>query len=185
MQEALESSSSIDNNKSSINNIKHNGNYSSPNNKRKKGINVLDFEDLQVDGGEDTTHHHLCMECRGTGELLMCDRCPNVAHLHCNKPFPLDKVPSGQWFCHKCVVEDKITARVAQYKYDRMHELEAYVSNPTALDIYLQESKGEKNTAIDAIHISYCSGEHQCDIVRGILLARRKGSYGRLAALNL
>ena len=102
---------------------------------------VLDEDETMVDGGNNTSHHHICMECCGTGELLMCDRCPNVCHLHCNKPKPLTKVPLGQWFCHKCVVIDRITARVAQYRHDKLSELDKYLPNPTALEIFLQEHK--------------------------------------------
>ena len=100
---------------------------------------VLDEDEMMVDGGNNTSHHHVCMECGGTGELLMCDRCPNVCHLYCNKPKPLTKVPLGQWFCHKCVILDRITARVSQYRQDRLSELDRYLPNPTAFEIYSQE----------------------------------------------
>ena len=59
---------------------------------------VLDEDETMVDDDNNTSHHHICMECSGTGELLMCDRCPNVCHLHCNKPKPLTKVPWDNGF---------------------------------------------------------------------------------------
>ena len=112
---------------------------------------VLDEDETMVDGGNNTSHHHICMECCGTGELLMCDRCPNVCHLHCNKPKPLTKVPLGQWFCHKCVVIDRITARVAQYRHDKLSELDTYLPNPTAFEIYLQEHTNSTASEYDKL----------------------------------
>ncbi|CAI5465628.1 unnamed protein product [Closterium sp. Yama58-4] len=43
----------------------------------------------------------VCEVCGGDGELLMCDACPAVYHLHCLHP-PLSRVPEGAWFCPKC-----------------------------------------------------------------------------------
>ncbi|XP_062245916.1 transcription intermediary factor 1-alpha-like isoform X2 [Platichthys flesus] len=62
-------------------------------------------------GGEEQVVHHearledsddvLCAVCQRGGELLCCDKCPNVFHLACHVPSLL-KSPSGGWFCSFC-----------------------------------------------------------------------------------
>ncbi|XP_056273172.1 E3 ubiquitin-protein ligase TRIM33-like isoform X2 [Pseudoliparis swirei] len=44
-----------------------------------------------------------CATCRtGGGELLCCDKCPEVFHPSCHVPALLPSPPSGQWFCSLC-----------------------------------------------------------------------------------
>eukprot|EP00117_Sycon_ciliatum_P011897 scpid75106/ scgid13174/ Nucleosome-remodeling factor subunit BPTF; Bromodomain and PHD finger-containing transcription factor; Fetal Alz-50 clone 1 protein; Fetal Alzheimer antigen len=43
-----------------------------------------------------------CRWCGRLGDMVCCDRCPAVYHLHCLKP-PLASVPEGDWTCPTCV----------------------------------------------------------------------------------
>eukprot|EP00794_Sanderia_malayensis_P018213 gene18213-20031_t len=42
-----------------------------------------------------------CAVCRNGGELLCCDTCPRVFHLHCHVP-ALTTLPSDSWSCGMC-----------------------------------------------------------------------------------
>ncbi|KAL9247563.1 hypothetical protein vseg_020981 [Gypsophila vaccaria] len=41
----------------------------------------------------------LCSICQGDGDLLCCDGCPRVFHLHC---VSLPCIPEGKWYCKLC-----------------------------------------------------------------------------------
>ena len=47
----------------------------------------------------DDNHYVYCITCGLSGDLLVCESCPNVMHTKCAG---LEKVPEGDWFCHKC-----------------------------------------------------------------------------------
>ena len=47
-------------------------------------------------------HDDRCYVCGNYGELLMCEYCPRVYHLHCADP-PLSTVPEDDWVCHICL----------------------------------------------------------------------------------
>lgn len=44
-----------------------------------------------------------CRSCSRLGDMVCCDRCPAVYHLHCLRP-PLSAVPEGDWTCPTCVL---------------------------------------------------------------------------------
>lgn len=51
----------------------------------------------------------ICEQCRSGlhGDvMLLCDRCNKGWHLYCLSP-PLERVPSGNWYCLECVNSDK------------------------------------------------------------------------------
>ena len=43
----------------------------------------------------------VCGKDLESGELLCCELCPRVYHLHCLTP-PLAAIPEGDWFCPRC-----------------------------------------------------------------------------------
>ncbi|XP_064982411.1 lysine-specific demethylase JMJ17-like isoform X1 [Musa acuminata AAA Group] len=50
----------------------------------------------------------ICEQCKSGlhGEvMLLCDRCDKGCHLYCLSP-PLEKIPSGNWYCLECVNSD-------------------------------------------------------------------------------
>ena len=47
-------------------------------------------------------HHNQCQVCDKIGQLILCDTCPRVYHLHCLDP-PLLHIPAGDWHCDKCM----------------------------------------------------------------------------------
>eukprot|EP00300_Choanocystis_sp_HF-7_P036847 c52787_g1_i1.p1 GENE.c52787_g1_i1~~c52787_g1_i1.p1 ORF type:complete len:185 (+),score=18.14 c52787_g1_i1:92-646(+) len=53
---------------------------------------------------EDDGHDDVCAVCVIGGELLCCDSCSLVYHLHCLTP-PLSKPPVGAWACPACTFE--------------------------------------------------------------------------------
>uniref|UniRef100_A0A5S6R4T4 [histone H3]-trimethyl-L-lysine(4) demethylase n=1 Tax=Trichuris muris TaxID=70415 RepID=A0A5S6R4T4_TRIMR len=72
----------------------------------------------QMDGGPKAKRFKAAQECdvanifcevcaRGDSEelLLLCDSCDVAIHTHCLVP-PLKKVPSGDWHCPRCVIEE-------------------------------------------------------------------------------
>lgn len=40
-------------------------------------------------------------------QLLLCEGCPAVVHMFCMDP-PLERVPAGDWFCHKCAKKQSL-----------------------------------------------------------------------------
>ncbi|XP_068645556.1 lysine-specific demethylase JMJ17 isoform X2 [Aristolochia californica] len=54
-------------------------------------------------------YDQICEQCKSGlhGEvMLLCDRCDKGWHLYCLSP-PLEKVPSGNWYCLECVNSNK------------------------------------------------------------------------------
>lgn len=45
-----------------------------------------------------------CRVCYKVGDLLCCETCPAVFHLHCLNP-PLEQVPSEDWQCPICTAQ--------------------------------------------------------------------------------
>ncbi|KAK9747158.1 PHD-finger [Popillia japonica] len=43
----------------------------------------------------------VCVTCGSGGELLSCDKCPNIYHIECILP-PLRRKPRGVWLCANC-----------------------------------------------------------------------------------
>ncbi|CAH8533887.1 unnamed protein product [Schistosoma turkestanicum] len=48
------------------------------------------------------THEDYCRVCHQSGEVLCCDGCTAVFHLHCLNP-PLSSVPTTSWICPVCI----------------------------------------------------------------------------------
>lgn len=46
-------------------------------------------------------HDDHCRKCHKLGDLLCCDNCPSVFHLHCIDP-PMSQIPNNEWICHIC-----------------------------------------------------------------------------------
>lgn len=55
--------------------------------------------DIMNEGMVESEDH--CRNCCKMGDLLCCENCPAVYHLHCLKP-PLEVVPEGDWLCPVC-----------------------------------------------------------------------------------
>lgn len=55
--------------------------------------------DIMNEGMVESEDH--CRNCCKMGDLLCCENCPAVYHLHCLKP-PLEVVPDGDWLCPVC-----------------------------------------------------------------------------------
>ncbi|XP_019717142.1 PHD finger protein 12 [Hippocampus comes] len=54
------------------------------------------------------TNHDTCDSCREGGDLLCCDHCPAAFHLQCcDPPLSEEKLPPGEWMCHRCNVRKK------------------------------------------------------------------------------
>jgi len=54
---------------------------------------------------QDATKNDYCSVCDDGGDLLvLCDRCDDAYHLSCLKP-ALSAIPTGDWFCPKCVAK--------------------------------------------------------------------------------
>lgn len=61
----------------------------------------FDFPDRESDDEAE-----LCLVCRrahSPGQTLLCDHCNLPFHLKCLDP-PLEAVPTGKWYCSKCLV---------------------------------------------------------------------------------
>ncbi|KAI1286947.1 Nucleosome-remodeling factor subunit [Halotydeus destructor] len=56
-------------------------------------------EDVSLEG--NLKHDDHCRVCHKLGDLLCCESCAAVYHLHCVDP-PLDDVPSEEWQCPVC-----------------------------------------------------------------------------------
>ena len=59
-------------------------------------------EDVVNEGMFQSEDH--CRNCSKMGDLLCCESCPAVFHLHCLNP-PLENVPHGDWLCPLCTVD--------------------------------------------------------------------------------
>ncbi len=58
----------------------------------------------QRDSDGSETFEGECALCNEVGELLCCDVCEKMYHLHCVTP-PLLEVPEGEWFCPDCTTK--------------------------------------------------------------------------------
>ena len=53
---------------------------------------------------QSSEHDEVCNVCDSGGDLLCCDTCTSVFHLHCLYP-KLTAVPRGRWSCHLCIMQ--------------------------------------------------------------------------------
>ena len=80
-----------------------------------------DGDDDSDDDGQsanDDRHHDFCKVCHAAGDLLCCDTCPEVFHMHCVTP-PMLTAPTGSWSCDACLegrVEDDDAAADAKFE---------------------------------------------------------------------
>ncbi|CAL4080961.1 unnamed protein product, partial [Meganyctiphanes norvegica] len=61
-----------------------------------------------------------CKTCKESGDLLLCDTCPNSYHMYCLSP-PLFEVPEGEWTCQRCSC-DPLPGRVHKILFWRFVE---------------------------------------------------------------
>nr|CAB3264829.1 ZF(PHD)-21 zinc finger protein [Phallusia mammillata] len=67
-------------------------------------------------------NHETCDACGEGGDLLCCDCCPAAFHLQCcNPPLDEDKVPPGEWACHRCVVTGNIKVNDGHHRHTLTH----------------------------------------------------------------
>uniref|UniRef100_H2Z3F0 PHD-type domain-containing protein n=1 Tax=Ciona savignyi TaxID=51511 RepID=H2Z3F0_CIOSA len=97
-------------------------------------------------------NHETCDACGEGGDLLCCDFCPAAFHLQCcNPPLDEEKVPHGEWACHRCVVTNNYKA------FDPCHR---HTLTKTALAILHQhedtvkQSKENKKSLLVNKHIA-------------------------------
>eukprot|EP01138_Halocafeteria_seosinensis_P013394 gb/GECG01013680.1/.p1 GENE.gb/GECG01013680.1/~~gb/GECG01013680.1/.p1 ORF type:complete len:1396 (+),score=187.77 gb/GECG01013680.1/:1-4188(+) len=81
-----------------------------------------------------------CRECGSREEpdrMLLCEHCGSVFHLECLDP-PLDRIPSGKWFCRECLPElvqkGSVIPSDGQQNTGRNHEVEGSCKEYITLD---------------------------------------------------
>ena len=72
-----------------------------------------DGEDDEEEEEDDSQHDQFCKVCKEGGDVILCDFCSCVYHLHCLNP-PLKEVPEGEWKCPRCTVS--IMTRTGMHK---------------------------------------------------------------------
>jgi len=86
--------------------------------KRFKGIRRSDGSIILVDKADNFVPDEPCMVCyhgKDTHVLLLCDNCDDAYHTYCLKP-PLEKVPEGEWYCHKCRKLESVKEKIKKSK---------------------------------------------------------------------
>lgn len=68
-------------------------------------------EDVYVEGDDEGMNEDLCGICDEDGDLICCDACPKAYHLQC---VMLHSVPEGDWFCHDCMTNMSMNAKMQQ-----------------------------------------------------------------------
>ena len=71
-------------------------------------------------------YEDFCRCCHKMGDLLCCDTCPGVFHLHCLDP-PLTDIPNADWQCPVCVAQrtSGVTDCISEWeKSGQMHRQE-------------------------------------------------------------
>ena len=90
--------------------------------------------------GEDDNSMMECGICSEPGDLICCEVCPSVYHLHC---LELDQVPKGRWMCFFCrIVKDGFN--------EAMKERSVFSDDLTKL---MQASEGWQNQALQVMDI--------------------------------
>lgn len=75
-------------------------------------------------------HYEYCVVCGLSGDILCCEKCPNVAHAQC---VGLDEIPEGDWFCAKCTssaTQDKSTENCENNQDSIVEHVPSDKSNP-------------------------------------------------------
>ena len=58
---------------------------------------------LLEDEGEADANDNFCHVCRGTGDVVCCDECPRVFHMHCIAPRMTEaEEAADHWACRVC-----------------------------------------------------------------------------------
>ena len=85
-------------------------------------------EDVVNEGMFQSEDH--CRNCSKMGDLLCCELCPAVFHLHCLKP-PLEEVPQGDWLCPLCKIDKVQGVTDCDFPGDSM---KSYRNTPIGVD---------------------------------------------------
>eukprot|EP00232_Nephroselmis_pyriformis_P027122 CAMPEP_0182870104 /NCGR_PEP_ID=MMETSP0034_2-20130328/10324_1 /TAXON_ID=156128 /ORGANISM="Nephroselmis pyriformis, Strain CCMP717" /LENGTH=612 /DNA_ID=CAMNT_0025002593 /DNA_START=99 /DNA_END=1934 /DNA_ORIENTATION=+ len=68
------------------------------------------YKIVQTEGEtEEVYYDQICEVCKGAAhedKMILCDRCDCGYHMYCLSP-PLEKVPDGDWFCARCIQEER------------------------------------------------------------------------------
>lgn len=75
----------------------------SPDGRASYQLNSSSQDDMRSESGfdEGQNNEDYCGVCRNGGQLLCCDTCPKVYHLHCHIP-ALSDLPRDSWSCGLC-----------------------------------------------------------------------------------
>lgn len=65
--------------------------------------NQKNYDFPESDSEDDYDNCLICGEHNNPSQTLLCDNCDNPFHLTCLEP-PLDTVPTGSWYCDKCLI---------------------------------------------------------------------------------
>lgn len=90
-------------------------------------------------GFDEGQNEDYCGVCRNGGELLCCDTCPKVYHLHCHVP-ALNALPSDSWSCYLCndIGSEVPTSIGTKRKYsDGMTEWETKLCQKLLLNLFV------------------------------------------------
>ncbi|XP_024519337.1 protein CHROMATIN REMODELING 4 isoform X2 [Selaginella moellendorffii] len=97
-----------------------------------------------------------CMVCQSGGNLLCCDHCPRVYHLHCLSP-PLKRAPTGKWRCPDCIGESEkplaetVAAKNTETAKEVRSESESKNQAPNGEILNISNEKSHKRSRDDMI----------------------------------
>ncbi|XP_035825711.1 bromodomain adjacent to zinc finger domain protein 1A [Aplysia californica] len=87
-----------------------------------------------------------CKLCRRKGDaekMLLCDGCDRGHHMYCLKP-PMEKVPTGDWFCAECRPKQTPRSPVRKGRRKTFTEEEEIVEEPPEEEVMEEDEEEEE-----------------------------------------
>eukprot|EP01038_Epipyxis_sp_PR26KG_P010232 gene10232-13764_t len=76
---------------------------------------LVDPNIFEADTYDPNDHYDTCEVCKDDGNIILCDGCPCVYHMKCAE-LDNDKIPTGKWYCVRCVEMGVSSATVLPYE---------------------------------------------------------------------